>query len=273
MGEKDPANHVNTEIRDAKEATETEEGYTGDTYCKDCGAKIAEGTVVPKLEPAKPDEPQPTEETTYDDLSKSEQKDADAIAKANGVDKDTAAQMVKTAQELGVSMDTVKLSGDALTKMDVDSKDAKGTDFGKLTARATKRAEKTMTLQWTKQKDADGYLIYSNLCGKGNKMKLVKTIKKNSTVKFTQKKLKKGKNYKYMVVAYKNVNGQKMPIAASVTIHVTTKGGKTTVAKSVKLNKTKVTVKKGKSVTLKATEVVDEAKKTIKQHRKINLNP
>ena len=29
--------HPNTEIRGAKSATCLEEGYTGDTYCKDCG--------------------------------------------------------------------------------------------------------------------------------------------------------------------------------------------------------------------------------------------
>lgn len=41
-----------TEIRDAKDATYTEEGYTGDTYCLSCNAKIASGTVIPKLTPA-----------------------------------------------------------------------------------------------------------------------------------------------------------------------------------------------------------------------------
>ncbi|MGN1202332.1 MAG: hypothetical protein ACI4RF_03490, partial [Eubacterium sp.] len=39
--------HENTEIRDAKEATCTEDGYTGDTWCLDCGEKIAIGTVIP----------------------------------------------------------------------------------------------------------------------------------------------------------------------------------------------------------------------------------
>ena len=39
--------HANTEVRDAKEATCTEEGYTGDTYCVDCGKLIAEGEVIP----------------------------------------------------------------------------------------------------------------------------------------------------------------------------------------------------------------------------------
>ena len=38
--------HSKTEIRNAKAATCTEDGYTGDTYCKDCGDKIASGTAV-----------------------------------------------------------------------------------------------------------------------------------------------------------------------------------------------------------------------------------
>ena len=39
--------HTNTEIKDAKDATCTEEGYTGDTYCADCGKLIAKGEVIP----------------------------------------------------------------------------------------------------------------------------------------------------------------------------------------------------------------------------------
>lgn len=39
--------HTNTEVRDAVAATCTEDGYTGDTYCLDCGEKIAEGEVIP----------------------------------------------------------------------------------------------------------------------------------------------------------------------------------------------------------------------------------
>ena len=43
-------NHKNTEIRDAVAATEEKEGYTGDTWCKDCKTMIAEGTIIPKLD-------------------------------------------------------------------------------------------------------------------------------------------------------------------------------------------------------------------------------
>ena len=42
-----PCAHENTELRKAKEATSTEPGYTGDTYCKDCGKKIGTGTAIP----------------------------------------------------------------------------------------------------------------------------------------------------------------------------------------------------------------------------------
>ena len=42
-----PCAHANTELRNAKKATCTEPGYTGDTYCKDCGEKIGTGTAIP----------------------------------------------------------------------------------------------------------------------------------------------------------------------------------------------------------------------------------
>ena len=42
-----PCDHKNTEIRNAKDATCTEDGYTGDTYCKDCGETIGTGTPIP----------------------------------------------------------------------------------------------------------------------------------------------------------------------------------------------------------------------------------
>ena len=41
-----PCDHKNTEIRNAKDATCTKDGYTGDTYCKDCGKKIGTGTAI-----------------------------------------------------------------------------------------------------------------------------------------------------------------------------------------------------------------------------------
>lgn len=41
--------HTHTELRNEKVATCTEPGYTGDTYCKDCGLLIRQGELLPAL--------------------------------------------------------------------------------------------------------------------------------------------------------------------------------------------------------------------------------
>lgn len=47
-GEPEPkCQHTNTELRNAKEATCTEDGYTGDTWCLDCNTMIAAGQSTP----------------------------------------------------------------------------------------------------------------------------------------------------------------------------------------------------------------------------------
>lgn len=49
-GEVDPTNHEGeTELRNVKKATCTEDGNTGDTYCKSCGTKIKDGKVIKAL--------------------------------------------------------------------------------------------------------------------------------------------------------------------------------------------------------------------------------
>ena len=48
-GARDMTNHTGgTEIRDSVEATTSTEGYTGDTYCKGCNNKLADGKTIPK---------------------------------------------------------------------------------------------------------------------------------------------------------------------------------------------------------------------------------
>ena len=41
--------HLHKETKDQKAATCTEDGYTGDIYCSDCGTKLESGTVINKL--------------------------------------------------------------------------------------------------------------------------------------------------------------------------------------------------------------------------------
>ncbi len=48
LGDTDSENHTGeTEIRNAKPATEFEDGYTGDTHCKDCGKLLKKGETIP----------------------------------------------------------------------------------------------------------------------------------------------------------------------------------------------------------------------------------
>ena len=48
-GVKDMTNHTGgTEVRGSVEATTSTEGYTGDTYCKGCNNKLADGKTIPK---------------------------------------------------------------------------------------------------------------------------------------------------------------------------------------------------------------------------------
>ena len=55
-----------------------------------------------------------------------------------------------------------------------------------------------------------------------------------------------------MVVAYKNIYGEKRVIETSVSVHVATKGGKNGNPTAVTYGKSKVSVKTGKTFTLKA---------------------
>ena len=46
-----PAKGHKQEVRNKKDATYTEKGYTGDIYCSECGEKLSEGTEIPMLTP------------------------------------------------------------------------------------------------------------------------------------------------------------------------------------------------------------------------------
>ena len=67
--------------------------------------------------------------------------------------------------------------------------------------------EAAMTVKWNRVKKAGGYQIYRSTAKKG-KYKRIKTVKKASTIKYTNKKLKEGKRYYYKVRAFKKSKGK-----------------------------------------------------------------
>ncbi len=143
--------------------------------------------------------------------------------------------------------------------------DPAGSDYQTLQAKASKVTKSSVKLSWKRVSGAKGYIIYGNKCGKKNKYKKIKTVTKTS---YTQKKLKKGTYYKYLVVAYDKDN---KVLTTSKTIHAATTGGKYSNAKSVttKAKKGKVTVKVKKSFNLNAKAVASNKKGKMQKHRAI----
>ena len=77
----------------------------------------------------------------------------------------------------------------------------------KTTVKATALKGKRIRVKWKKATAATGYKIYK-ATKKNGKYKLIKTIKKSSVVKWTNKKLKAGKKYYYKVRAFRKQYGK-----------------------------------------------------------------
>ncbi len=86
------------------------------------------------------------------------------------------------------------------------------TKYSKTPAKATissiTAGKKKATVKWKKVSKASGYYVYRST-SKNGKYKKVATIKKGSTVKYVDKKLKSNKKYYYKVKAYTTTNGIK----------------------------------------------------------------
>lgn len=72
-----------------------------------------------------------------------------------------------------------------------------------------KAGKRKASVSWKRVSGASGYVVYRSTKSKG-RYKAVKTIKKSSTVKYTNSKLKKGKIYYYKTRAYRVVKGKKV---------------------------------------------------------------
>ncbi len=155
---------------------------------------------------------------------------------------------------------------------DTDGKVTMDTSYSRLCLRIPTSTKKTNVLKWTKQTGADGYVIYGNHCNTGKKKyKMVQrvVIKDGSTTTWIDKNLDGGTYYKYYIKAYKLVNGKKVWLAKSKVVHSTTTGGKYGNAKTVKVNKTDLSLTKGQTFTIKAEQVIKD--KPIDEHQNIKF--
>ena len=144
--------------------------------------------------------------------------------------------------------------------------DPSGSSYILLQARVSKNTKNSNKVVWSKVAGATGYAVYGNLCGNGYKFAKIANVTATS---FNHTGLKKGTYYKYLVVAYKKSGATFRVLATSKTMHAATKGGKVGNAKSLKVKKAKVVLKKNKTFKVKATEVPASKKLKIKRHRKV----
>ena len=152
--------------------------------------------------------------------------------------------------------------------------DPKGSTYAPIRARSTKQTTKAIYLTWKKASGAKKYVIYGSLCGKKYKMvKVAETSKKKYTVKkIAKKKLKKGKYYKFMIVA---VDGAGKVVSTSKIVHAATDGAKygnykaiTTKAEKLE-DKNELDLEVGKKFKLKGKGVKDPVRTKLKKHRGI----
>ena len=142
-----------------------------------------------------------------------------------------------------------------------DQTDAEGSTHKYLYTKIGKVKKNSLKLSWKKIKDADGYIIYGAKCGK--KLGYLTKIENPSKTAYTVKKLKKNTYYKYVVVAYKKTADGDKVITTSRSVHAATAGGKKGNPVSLKLKKSKISIKVGKTAKIKAS---------MKKSKKVNVH-
>ena len=116
----------------------------------------------------------------------------------------------------------------------------------------------SVTLEWNRYDDAEGYIVYGSLCnGNGKKYKLKKlaVINDPETTEFTVTGLEEGRHYKFRVKAFKVVDGKKYVTVKTYLVHATTAGGKCKTTAAVDIDQTGM--KKADALTLKAGRTYD----------------
>lgn len=128
-----------------------------------------------------------------------------------------------------------------------------------------KAKKNSIVLSWKKYTGVTGYDVYWRYCDGSINYKKVGTVK-NGKLSITHKKLKKDREYKYFIAAYKMVEGRKIYIAKSNGVHVAMKKAATTNVASIKVNKKKVTLAVGKTFTLKCEIKAENSSKNLVFH-------
>ena len=248
--------HQHTEIRNKKEATCKEEGYSGDTWCKDCGKKILSGQAIAKTEDHSWNQGEITKEPTCKEEGEKTftcsicgNTKTEKVSTTDHQHMEIRNQKNPTCKEAGYSGDTycadcgVKiLSGQTIAKTKNHNWDG-----GVITTEptCTERGEKTFTC---------------TICGNTNTKKVNATGHSYGAYKVVKEPTNKRKGLKSKTCS---VCGKIVYEAIPKTNFSPTDSSETNpdqnpqtsqkTTRKIKLNRRKLTLKKGKSFRLKVT--------------------
>ena len=117
-----------------------------------------------------------------------------------------------------------------------------------------------ITISWRSYEDADGYDCYWSYCDGKRSYKKLATVKAAKD-RVTSRRLDNNRRYKYFVVAYKLIDGKKVYIAKSNSLHVALKDAKATNAKKVTVNQTNVRLKAGDTFVIRSRTRLENTNK------------
>ena len=123
-----------------------------------------------------------------------------------------------------------------------------------------KGGNRKITISWRSYEDADGYDCYWSYCDGKRSYKKLATVKAAKD-RVTSRHLDNNRRYKYFVVAYKLIDGKKVYIAKSNSLHVALKDAKATNAKKVTVNQTHVRLKAGDTFVIRSRTKLENTNK------------
>lgn len=123
-----------------------------------------------------------------------------------------------------------------------------------------KGGNRKITISWRSYEDADGYDCYWSYCDGKRSYKKLATVKAAKD-RVTSRRLANNRRYKYFVAAYKLIDGKKVYIAKSNTLHVALKDAKATNAKKVTVNQTNVRLKAGDTFVIRSRTRLENTNK------------
>lgn len=123
-----------------------------------------------------------------------------------------------------------------------------------------KGGNRKITISWRSYEDADGYDCYWSYCDGKRSYKKLATVKAAKD-RVTSRRLDNNRRYKYFVAAYKLIDGKKVYIAKSNSLHVALKDAKATNAKKVTVNQTNVRLKAGDTFVIRSRTKLENTNK------------